>query len=201
MKKKILSKLKKTIIKSNKDINEVKLEEIMYGLESVYLTLEKIIFIIIISIILKIFKEVIIFMLIYNIIRFTAFGAHAKNSITCLIISIITFIGLPILAKLIIIPTYLKLVIGSICILGFIIYAPADTEKRPIISKKRRLTYKICSIILGMIYIILSIYIKDSFIDNTLIFSLILQTIMILPITYKLFGVSYNNYKNYKIDG
>ena len=140
-------------------------------------------------------------MLIYNIIRFTAFGAHAKNSITCLIISIITFIGLPILAKLIIIPTYLKLVIGSICILGFIIYAPADTEKRPIISKKRRLTYKICSIILGMIYIILSIYIKDSFIDNTLIFSLILQTIMILPITYKLFGVSYNNYKNYKIDG
>ena len=201
MKKKILSKLEKTIIKSNKDINEVKLEEIMYGLESVYLTLEKIIFIIIISIILKIFKEVIIFMLIYNIIRFTAFGAHAKNSITCLIISIITFIGLPILAKLIIIPTYLKLVIGSICILGFIIYAPADTEKRPIISKKRRLTYKICSIILGMIYIILSIYIKDSFIDNTLIFSLILQTIMILPITYKLFGVSYNNYKNYKIDG
>ena len=91
MKKKILSKLEKTIIKSNKDINEVKLEEIMYGLESVYLTLEKIIFIIIISIILKIFKEVIIFMLIYNIIRFTAFGAHAKNSITCLIISIITF--------------------------------------------------------------------------------------------------------------
>lgn len=201
MKKKILSKLEKTIIKSNKDINEVKLEEIMYGLESIYLTLEKIIFIIIISIILKIFKEVIIFMILYNIIRFTAFGAHAKNSITCLIISIITFIGLPILAKLIIIPTYLKLVIGSICILGFIIYAPADTEKRPIISKKRRVTYKICSIILGMIYIILSIYIKDSFIDNTLIFSLILQTIMILPITYKLFGVSYNNYKNYKIDG
>ena len=48
-----------------------------------------------------------------------------------------------------------------------------------------------------MIYIILSIYIKDSFIDNTLIFSLILQTIMILPITYKLLGVSYNKDRLY----
>ena len=201
MKKIVLGKIKKIIINSNKNIDEIKLEEIMYGLESLYLTLEKIIFIILISLILKIFKEVMLFMILYNIIRFTAFGAHAKNSIVCLIISIITFIGSPILAKLIIIPTYLKLVIGLICVLGFVIYAPADTEKRPIISKKRRLTYKICSIFLGIIYIILSIYIKDSFIDNTLIFSLILQIIMILPITYKLFGVSYNNYKNYKIDG
>ena len=201
MKKKILKKLEKTIKKSNEDIDEIKLEEIMYGLESVYLTIEKIILIIIISIILNIFKEVMIFMLIYNVIRFTGFGAHAKNSITCLIISTITFILIPIIAIHIQIPNYIKIIIGIICLILFLIYAPADTEKRPIISKKRRLFYKICTTLIGVLYIALSVYIKNNFMSNVLIFSLILQSIMILPITYKLFGVSYNNYKNYKIDG
>ena len=31
--------------------------------------------------------------------------------------------------------------------------------------------------------------------------SIILETIQILPITYKLYGVRYNNYKNYKKGG
>ena len=201
MKKVILKQIEKIVKQSNPNIDEVKLEEIMYGIESIYLTFEKIIIIIIISILLKIFKEVMIFMLIYNIIRFTAFGAHAKNSIVCLIISTITFIGLPLLSINILIPNYIKIIIGIICLIIFFLYAPADTEKRPIISKKRRLIYKISSIVLGIIYIILSIYIRNNFLNNVFIFSIILQSIMILPITYKLFGVSYNNYKNYKIDG
>lgn len=201
MKKKILKKLENAVRNSNKDIDEIKLEEIMYGLESVYLTIEKIIIIIIISLILRIFKEVIIFMFIYNIIRFTSFGAHAKNTLTCLIVSTITFIGIPLISFYITIPIYMKIMIGIICVLIFLIYAPADTEKRPIISKKRRIFFKTSTTLIGVLYIFLSIFIKDNYLDNVFIFSLILQSIMILPITYKLFGVSYNNYKNYKIDG
>ena len=201
MKKKILKILEEIVKKNNTDIDEIKLEEIMYGLESVYLTFEKIIFILLISILLGIFKEVILFILIYNIIRFTSFGAHAKNSIVCLIISSITFLGFPILSMNIIMSNYIKIILGIICIIIFLIYAPADTEKRPIISKKRRLIYKVSTTLIGALYIILSIYIKDNYLDNVFIFSLILQSIMLLPITYKLLGVSYNNYKNYKIDG
>lgn len=201
MKKIVLKKLEEIIKKSNKDIDEIKLEEIMYGLESLYLTIEKIILIIIISLILKIFKEVIIFMLIYNIIRFTGFGAHAKDSITCLIVSTITFILLPLMAIYLIIPNYIKIIIGIICLILFLIYAPADTEKRPIVSKKRRIFYKVSTTLIGVLYIVLSIYMKNNYMNNVFIFSLILQSIMILPITYKLLGVSYNNYKNYKIDG
>ena len=201
MKKKILKILEEIVKKNNTDIDEIKLEEIMYGLESVYLTFEKIIFILLISILLGIFKEVILFMFIYNIIRFTSFGAHAKNSLVCLIISSITFLGFPILSMNIIMSNYIKIILGIICIIIFLIYAPADTEKRPIISKKRRLIYKVSTTLIGALYIILSIYIKDNYLDNVFIFSLILQSIMLLPITYKLLGVSYNNYKNYKIDG
>jgi accessory gene regulator protein AgrB len=45
----------------------------------------------------------------------------------------------------------------------------------------------------------LSIVIKNNTLSNCFIFALIIQIIIMLPITYKLFGVSYNNYKNYEV--
>ena len=78
------------------------------------------------------------------------------------------------------------------------IFAPADTEKRPLKNKRKRRIYKILSIMMAIIYMILSIIIKDNTISNYFIFALIIQIIIILPITYKIFGVSYNNYKKYE---
>ena len=77
------------------------------------------------------------------------------------------------------------------------LYSPADTKKRPIVNKKRRKIYKILSTIISISYVTLSIIIKNSYIENCLIFSIILQNILISPITYKIFKLPYNNYKEY----
>ena len=62
------------------------------------------------------------------------------------------------------------------------------------INKKRRIKFKIISIVICLIYSILSIIIKDNFISNSLIFSIILENILISPISYRLLNMSYNNY-------
>ena len=85
------------------EFTNTKLEEIKYGIESLYLTITKMIILIILSIIFNIKKEFIIFLLLYNGIRIFAFGLHAKKSSWCLISSIIFFIVLPIILKFIII--------------------------------------------------------------------------------------------------
>ena len=113
MKNNILDKCMK-IIKENKDYNDTKLEEIRYGLEGIYLLINKLIIIILISIILNIFKEMIIFLLIFNIIRLTAFGLHATKSWICLISSTLAFIGIPLLMINVHLNTNLKLIIGII---------------------------------------------------------------------------------------
>ena len=77
------------------------------------------------------------------------------------------------------------------------IYAPADTEKRPIVSKARRQTYKIISIIISISYMIISLSINNNFISNSLLLSLLLELIMINPLTYKIYKQPYNNYKTY----
>ena len=76
-------------------------------------------------------------------------------------------------------------------------YAPADTKKRPIINKKKRLRMKLISTIIAIIYTSICLFIKSNFILNTLMFSLVLEAGMILPITYKVFRLPYNNYINY----
>lgn len=193
----IINKLM-NIIENNNKYEKEQLESIKYGLESIYLLLTKFIVILCLSIILKIFKETLILLLLYNFLRAFAFGLHATKSIYCWIASLICFIIIPFICKYITFPTLFFIITSIITFICFILYSPADTKKRPLINKKKRKRFKILSIILSFIYIILIYIIKNPILKNTLAFSLILETILILPITYKLFKLPYNNYLNYK---
>lgn len=185
------------IIKKNKDYDKTKLAEIKYGLEALYLTFTKVIIISILCITLGIFKEFIIFLLIYTIIRTPSFGLHATKSWICLVSSTIIFIGLPLIMKTIELNIIIKIIIGIILTIGMMLFSPADTHKRPIVNKKRRKIYKTLSTIISIIYVILSIVIKNTYISNCFIFAIVLQNIIISPITYKIFKLPYNNYKEY----
>lgn len=181
-------------IKKNTNYNDIKLKEIEYGIVSIYITISKIIVILILSLILGIFKETLTFMLFFNILRTTGFGLHATKSWMCWISSIIAFIGTPLICKCISLNTYVKIII---CIIGIILMyknAPADTKKKPIVNKKRRFILKLISTILAIIFSISAIIINNKFLSNCLIFALILENILISPITYKIFKLPYNNY-------
>lgn len=185
------------IIKKNKNYDKTKLSEIKYGLEGLYLTASKLIIITTIAIILGIIKEYIIFLMTFNIIRIPSFGLHAKKSWICLLTSTIAFIGIPYIAINSTLNIQVKLIIGIFSIIGICLFSPADTEKRPIINKRRRMVYKILSTTIAITYIILSMIIKNNFISNSFFYATILQNILISPITYKLFNMPYNNYKTY----
>ena len=178
--------------------NKEQLEKIQYGLESIYLAISKVIVILGISSLLGIFKEAILFLLLFNILRFVAFGLHASKSIYCWISSSIAFLLIPFLCINFEFPLIFHIISSIIGFTSFALFAPADTNKRPLINKKKRVIYKILSIIFALIYIVLIFTISNLLIKNMLTFALILETILILPITYKIFKLPYNNYKNYK---
>ena len=197
MKKKILNHCMEVVKNKYPEYDEDKLEIINYGLESIYLTFTKIIIIFVLAIILNIWKEVLLLLAFYNLIRVSAFGMHAKKSIHCLIISLTLFIGGVYLCRYLVIPLILKVVLSIICIVLIAKYAPADTEKRPIINKKLRKKYKIISVIISGIFAISIVLLSDKSISNYLLLGMIEATIMLLPITYKIFDLPYDNYKTY----
>lgn len=185
------------IKKYNPEIDQTKLEEIEYGLLGLYLTITKIIVILILACILNILFEVIIFMVIFNIIRTCSFGLHATKSWICLLTSTIIFILMPFICKHIILPDNVKWIISIVTI--FFIYknSPADTYKRPIVNTKRRKVYKLISTIIAINFAILSICINSDFYSNCFIFAPIVQCFLISPTVYKIFHLPYDNYKTY----
>ncbi len=199
MKKLIINKCMELVTTYNKDLSQRDIDKIKYGLEGLYLTITKLIFIIIVSIILGIWKETLLLILIFNGIRLTAFGVHAKRSIDCLISSTLFFILFPIICIKFSIPLIVKVILFIPLTVLIGIFAPADTEKRPLINKKKRKIYKMLSIMISIIYMTIAIVIKDNTLSNCFIFAIVIQIIIMLPITYKIFGVSYNNYKTYEV--
>ena len=179
--------------------NEVKLAEIKYGLASIYITISKTIVICAIAYILGILKELIIFTVIYNIIRMPSFGMHATKSWVCLVSSTLIFIGSTYLCSIVVITLLPKIILGIVGVLLIFKNSPADTKKKPIVNPKRRLAYKIISTVIAIIFVILSIIIPDNFLSNSFIFALIIQCFMTSKAIYKLFGLPYDNYKNYQL--
>lgn len=169
-----------------------------YGLETIYILITKTIFVTIVSLLIGITKEMYIFMLFYGMLRIPAAGIHMKKSIYCTILSTIFLIGFPLLAIYTKINFGIKIIIAGIGIVCFTLYSPADTHRKPLINSERRKKLKIRSLSTIFIYLILIFIIKDNFLSNNIIYSIVLETILIHPVTYKLFNMPYNNYLNYK---
>lgn len=199
MKKFLLKHIIQFIKNNNSNITEMQLEEVEYGLESIYLTITKMIIIFSLATILHILKEVIILTIFYNIIRSTAFGLHATKSIYCLITSLIMFIGGVYICNYINFTFTTKAIICLICLICIFKYAPADTHKRPIINAKKRKRYKIISFISGSIFTILILVYNTNILSNYLLVGMIYSVIMIHPLVYKIFKLPYDNYKNYNL--
>ena len=200
MKKVFLNTCMKLITQNDPSINREKLEEIRYGLEGIYLTITKTIVIFTLTLLLGIFKEMLIMLIVFNILRTTGFGIHAKKSWQCWISSLTIFVILPYIAKQIIIPKIIKIILYILSLVVMFLFAPADTVKRPLINKKKRLIWKTLSVFNCLILSAISFYIKDNTISNLLLFGILIEVVLINPITYKIFKLPYNNYKTYGLN-
>lgn len=200
MKNYFLKKIRKEIIKQYPKYSKDKVDEIMYGVEGIYLTITKTIIISLIALILGVFKELIFLLISFNFIRLFAFGMHANKSWICLLFSSTLFLGGAYLCKILIIPKNILITLFLIVLLIISIYAPSDTVKRPLIKKKRRIIFKILSIIVVIIYFILTLIIKNNLFINTVVIGLIIECILILPTTYMIFKMPYKNYKSYGLN-
>ena len=198
MREYVINNSLKIIKKQNPKYTEEKMEILKYGLTSIYIFITKSIVIFTIAYLLGILKELIIFMIIYNLIRSVSFGMHATSSTACLIASAISFLLATYICKNYIIPINIKLIFGIIGIIIIYIYSPADTEKRPIINPKRRQIYKVLSTIIAIIMVISSVLLNNTFISNSCILALLIQCFMISPFAYKITKQKYDNYKQYQ---
>lgn len=178
--------------------SEERLAELKYGLLGLYLMITKSIIIFGIAIYLGIFKELLIFTIIYNILRAPSFGMHASKSWICLVSSASIFILSTYLSIKFSFAINIKIILGIIGIILIYKNSPADTAKKPIVSPRRRKIYKTISTTIAIIFVLISLIVNNNFISNSCILSLLIQCVFTSPTMYKICGESYDNYKRYQ---
>lgn len=171
---------------------------IKYGLECIYTVITKTTVVMLLSTIFGTLKETILLLIFYTFMRMFGFGIHATKNIYCWIISLITYIVLPLFIKAILIRHVMVVGVELVSIIGLAIWAPADTIKRPLINKKKRLIDKGLLLFIASIYIIYSIFFSDV-ISRCMMISMGLEFICTCPLTYIIFKMTYNNYKNFRV--
>lgn len=185
-----------SFITKYKDYTDEEIIKLKYGLEGIYLTITKLVIVIILSILLNIFRQVISLLILFNIIRYFGFGVHAKKSSECLITSLLLFILIPFIFLSFIINKNILVALSVVSIISFIPFAPADTIKRPMKNEKKRFIRKILTITTGIIFLVCGILINIYNIYTLFFLAIIIQAIVVNPLTYKIMGQPYNNYKN-----
>lgn len=197
MKEKFIN-LSINFISKYQECDDLKLKRLKYGLEGIYSLIVKISVVILISIITKTLTETLLFILFYAGIRTFSFGWHAKSNIACWITTLLIYNVILYFIINIDYPIYIGYIILGISLISMLLWAPADTPKRPLIRKKQRLKSKILSITVLVLYAVIYVTINSNPLKNIILYSLLIQTILINPITYKITNTRFNNYKYYK---
>ena len=192
---KITQSLTNKIRKKMPEVDDERAEVINYGLQILLGEVPKFFIMLIIAYFLGVFKMTFITLLIMTPYRMFSGGFHLKTHIGCIISTCTFYCGVAFLSENIILNEIARysLIIATL-IFGIImikLYAPADTEDVPILSKKVRKQKQIMSYVCLIVGLIISAVIKNNTISNIIIFGYIVQTFMITKLAYKLTNNKY----------
>lgn len=187
-----------TRINRHNGIDNLHFIKMKYGLEVLLINLFKTFLILIMAEVLGILKGTLIIMLSFAFIRSYAFGVHAKSSINCTIVTFLCFFIGANIPKFLNINNYKVLIMFIITMSLLFLYAPADTEERPLVGKNLRRKLKRKALLSGSILMILALYISDPALKFFISYGALCESFIITPIVYKLFNRRYKNYEHYK---
>jgi accessory gene regulator B len=175
--------------------SEIEIEEINYGIHVFLINIIKLPIVFIISYFLGILQYTFVVFVCFCFVRTFASGIHARNSIACLISTNLTFIGTAYLGLSFRLNLFDITVSFIACIVLAYLYSPADTEERPIISKRLRKKLKLLSCFsIIILYFAALLFIRTKY-ASIITFAVLAECITILPAAYILFKRRFNNFE------
>ena len=178
------------IRKEMPEIDDDRAEVINYGLQNIVGEIPKIFLLFIISYIIGMLKEVLFLFIVLTPYRGASGGFHLKTHLGCIVGTTAFYCGIVFLSQHVILQDITKYVfIGISWVFGMVmikLYAPADTENVPILSKKDRKKKQIIAYITYSIGLMVALIVPNNMISNILLFGNLIQTLTITKLAYRL---------------
>ena len=173
------------------EIDDEKAEVILYGIQLIVGEVPKFFLMFGLGILLGLWWQTLLAFFLILPYKICSGGFHLKTHLGCFLCTNIVYCGNAFVSTVWNLENeilrYITVVL--VWIIGIIMvsmYAPADTENVPILTKKERKTKKILSYIFLSINMIIAIVIPNKIISNIIIIGTFIQTISITRIAYKL---------------
>jgi len=174
-------------------------EKLVLGMEIFLINVSKMIVVYLLAVLLGIVPITLIVQGAYVVIKRYSFGLHALNTSVCTLGSCIMFVGLPWLLQGVAINVYMVVMAFVPFIICLYLYAPADTEARPLVGRKHRVRLKKRAVVSGIVLMIVAMIVPSEAVKFLIVLGASYQVISILPITYKILRRSKNNYEVYEV--
>ena len=183
------------------EVDEERAEVILYGIQLVVGEIPKFFIMIGMSIILGVWWQTLLAFFLILPYRICSGGFHLKTHLGCIICTNLFYCGNAFVSNMWNFPNDISkyVTIAVIFILGIImvsLYAPADTENLPILTKKERKTKRILSYVFLTINLVVALVIPNTVVANILIFGTLIQTISITRLAYTVTNNKYG-YEEY----
>jgi len=199
---KICEYLTQKIRKQMPEIDDEKAEVIFYGIQLIVGEIPKFFLMFATGILLGLWWQTALAFFLLLPYKATSGGFHLKTHLGCIICTNLIYCGNAYVSNVWNFPNEISkyITILAIWIFGIImisIYAPADTENVPILTKKERKTKKTLSYIFLTIYMIIAALVPNKVISNIIILGTLIQTITITRIAYRITKNKYG-YEEYQ---
>lgn len=179
------------IQKQMPEIDDEKAEVILYGIELIVGEIPKVFLMFGLGILLGLWWQTFLAFFLILPYKVCSGGFHLKTHIGCFLCTNIVYCGNAFISTIWNFPSdsakYITIAISWIfSIIMISIYAPADTENLPILTKKERRRKKVLSYVFLSINMIIACIISNKIIANIIIIGTMIQTLSITRIAYKL---------------
>lgn len=186
---KICEYLTNKIRKQMPEIDDEKAEVINYGIQLIVGEIPKIFLMFGLGIILGLWWQTLLAFFLLLPYKTVSGGFHLKTHIGCFLCTNIVYCGNAYISTIWNFPSEISkyITILGILILGIImvsIYAPADTENLPILTKKERRIKKTLSYIFLIINLLVAAFVPNNIISNLIIIGTFIQTLSITRVAY-----------------
>lgn len=187
-------------IKLNNKLNKEGLAfmKMKLGVEILVINLIKALILLVVAAQFNLLKEATFMSLVFASVRRSGFGLHARSSVVCTLITLIMFVGGSYISQYIKLGNHEVFAIFIVLNLMLYKYAPADTEKHPILGEKLRKKLRKETVSVGLFFMIITLVIQNQLAKSLIILAISFEVISILPITYKTFNRGYKNYERYE---
>jgi accessory gene regulator B len=186
---KICEYLTNKIRKQMPEVDDEKAEVINYGIQLIVGEIPKIFLMFGLGIILGLWWQTLLAFFLLLPYKTVSGGFHMKTHIGCFLCTNLVYCGNAYISTIWNFPSEMSkyITILGVLILGIImvsIYAPADTENLPILTKKERKTKKILSYVFLILSLAVAAFVPNTVISNLIIIGTFVQTLSITRIAY-----------------